>query len=172
MTIILAAKLTVFKCGVFHYSDRILSRPLPSFSLVSPSPSPGLLFDFNELIHDCDVTSSPSPPFLTAPSSPPQYLRVARKTSTSFTLTWQPPPLSQQNGAIQFYTLTVQEQGTNATLLEFTTNDTNLTIRPLHPYYYYESNVRAENILPGPFSEVIRIQLDEDGKSCGFFHVA
>lgn len=104
--------------------------------------------------------------FFTAPSSPPQYLRVARKTSTSFTLTWQPPPLSQQNGAIQFYTLTVQELGTNATQLDFTTNDTNITISSLHPYYYYESNVRAENILPGPFSEVILTQLDEDGKSC------
>lgn len=99
---------------------------------------------------------------LTAPTGPPQYLAVARKTSTSFTLTWQPPLPSQQNGAIQRYTIMVTEQETNQSL-EFTTNDTNLTVQSIHPHYNYESIVRAENILPGPYSERIFTQLDEDG---------
>ncbi len=43
------------------------------------------------------------------------------------------------------------------------TNSIGTTIQPLHPHYNYKAKVRAETILPGPYSEGLTIQLDEDG---------
>lgn len=99
-----------------------------------------------------------------APVGPPQYVTVASKSSTSLTLGWQPPQPSQQNGDIRFYTITLQEQETNQSS-EFTANSTEITLQSLHPHYHYEAKVRAETILPGPYSEKTNTQLDEDAPS-------
>lgn len=63
---------------------------------------------------------------------------------------------------IQLYTIILMEKETNETL-EFTSHNTGITVSPLHPYYSYECQVRAETFLPGPYSDSIVVQLDEDG---------
>lgn len=40
---------------------------------------------------------------IVVPSSPPEDLRCAGLSSTSLQVSWQPPPLSQQNGLLQGY---------------------------------------------------------------------
>lgn len=84
------------------------------------------------------------------------------KTSNSLELNWQPPPSNERNGIIRLYSILLQEQETNQSL-EFTANSSNITIQSLHPFYVYTSKVRAETILPGPYSESVMVQLDEDG---------
>lgn len=87
---------------------------------------------------------------------------MTSKTSNSLTLDWQPPPTSERNGIIQFYTIALYEIETDNSL-EFISNSSNASLSSLHPYYHYECRVRAETILPGPYSISITIQLDEDG---------
>ena len=88
---------------------------------------------------------------------------VTKKTSTTLSLAWQPPPTNERNGAIRSYTIQIREIETNHTL-EATSSNSNTTVQSLHPYYHYECRVRAETILPGPYSVAVTIQLDEDGK--------
>jgi len=44
------------------------------------------------------------------------------------------------------------------------TNISQATVSSLHPYYNYMCKVRAETILPGPFSDVISVLLLEEGE--------
>ena len=90
------------------------------------------------------------------------YLSVSNKTSISLTLTWQLPIASERNGLIRLYTVQLDVLETGQ-ILEFATNDTTITVYSLQPYYNYGCAVRAETILPGPFSESVVVQLEEDG---------
>lgn len=108
--------------------------------------------------HDINFCVSPS-----APSGAPQYLAVSSKSSDTLTLTWEPPLPSERNGFIQQYTILLEEMETYQ-VFEFTSNDTSVTAMPLHPYYTYSCEVRAETILPGPYSDILVVQLDEGGK--------
>ena len=54
---------------------------------------------------------------------------------------------------------------------ESNSNDTVSTVSSLHPYYHYSCIVRAHTILPGPYSESVVVQLDEDGESTSLFFI-
>ena len=76
---------------------------------------------------------------------------------------WQPPPLEEINGDIRRYTLLIVESETGRQF-EVTTNETQITINSLHPYYHYMCRVRAETTQPGPYSVAISVQLLEQGR--------
>ena len=91
-------------------------------------------------------------------------------TSTLLTLVWTPLSNEDSNGVIQYYAVAVVERDsrnelTGNTFTVNTENDTSsLTIDNLHPYYIYECAVAGYTISLGPFSDEIRVQLDEDSK--------
>ena len=76
---------------------------------------------------------------------------------------WQPPPFEEINGDIRHYTISIVEVETGQEF-ETMTNITQATVRSLHPYYNYMCKVRAETILPGPFSDMISVLLLEEGE--------
>ena len=75
---------------------------------------------------------------------------------------WQPPPLEEINGDIHRYTLLIVESETGRQF-EVTTNETQITINSLHPYYHYMCRVRAETSQPGPYSVAISVHLLQEG---------
>ena len=84
-------------------------------------------------------------------------------TTSSLTLTWQPPSLESHNGIIRQYVIEVVESNTGITST-VTSNVTEVTVEDLHPFYIYNCRIAAETIQVGPFSSPIAVQLNEDGK--------
>ena len=98
-----------------------------------------------------------------APTAPPSTPQLTELTSQSFSLMWQPPPFEEINGDIRRYTISIVEVETGQEF-ETMTNISQATVTSLHPYYNYMCKVRAETILPGPFSDVISVLLLEEGE--------
>ena len=111
------------------------------------------------------MTTSFFPP---APTGPPSISQLTTVTSQSFTVMWQPPPLEEINGDIQHYTLLIVESETGRQF-EVTTNETQITISSLHPYYHYMCRVRAKTSQPGPYSVAISVHLLEEGTLLSIF---
>ena len=114
-----------------------------------------------QLASDCMI-------FFPAPTAPPSISQLTTVTSQSFTVTWQPPPLEEINGDIRRYTLLIVESETERQF-EVTTNETQITINSLHPYYHYMCRVRAETSQPGPYSVAISVHLLEEGTLLSIF---
>ena len=98
-----------------------------------------------------------------APSGPP-LLVMSQKTSTTLILWWDPPSNESRNGIIRQYVIRVIEADTSTTTTS-TSNTTQLTLNDLHPYYTYKCSVAAETVGVGPYTAVLKVQLDEDSKS-------
>ncbi len=82
--------------------------------------------------------------------------------STSFRLTWDPPPMEHHNGEIRGYRVNITEALTNR-VFTFNTNTTELVVSDLHPHYLYRCVVAAVTVDEGPYSAVIGVQTHEDG---------
>ena len=101
--------------------------------------------------------------FVSAPSAPPEDLVAASVSSTSFVLSWSPPPTSQQNGIIREYTVNITEAQTGLSIILNSTS-TSVSVLSLHPYYTYECTVSAYTVGIGPYSDVFSITTSEDGR--------
>ena len=97
-----------------------------------------------------------------APSGSPVAL-MAEKSSSTLTLSWEPPSIESQNGIIRQYVVYITENETDTTTHHYS-NTTQLIISGLHPFYTYKCTVAAETIGVGPFSAILVIQLDEDSE--------
>ena len=97
----------------------------------------------------------------TAPDSHPSITTGRALNSTHIYLTWEPP--EDPNGDIREYRVNVTEEETGR-MFQVTTNTTSIIIGSLHPYYTYNCIVVAVTIAPGPFSTVITVITDEDGR--------
>lgn len=87
-------------------------------------------------------------------------------TSTSVTLSWQPPASEETNGRIRGYTLRIIEHGSSGTRRVSSTRTElqSMTLHSLHPHYTYTFQLAAETIGIGPFATNVTIQLPEDSK--------
>ena len=99
---------------------------------------------------------------LIVPSAPPTLIEVAAVDSETLLLAWSPLAQENQNGIIRGYVINISviESGQQ---LQFTSNTTSLVIDDLHPHYTYNCIVAAITIGIGPFSEISRVQLPQDG---------
>ena len=100
--------------------------------------------------------------YTTAPASPPQDLQTTILSSTSIILMWREPRSGDQNGLIRLYHINVTEIETGVDW-QLMSNDTNVTVQPLHPFYSYNLAVAAQTLGLGPFSSPIQIEMPEDG---------
>ena len=100
----------------------------------------------------------------TAPTHVPRNITEVFLGPTSFILTWDPPPEEHHNGEIREYRINVTEVETTRQL-RFTTEDTEITIRNLHPFYRYACTVTAVTVSEGPYSANITARTHEDGNS-------
>ena len=93
----------------------------------------------------------------------PTHLLGAALSSTSISLSWNPPPHEHHNGEIDSYTVLCTEVNTGGSLSQHSTPTTNITIDELHPYYTYKCNVSAVTVDQGPYSAIISVTTFEDG---------
>ncbi len=97
------------------------------------------------------------------PIAPPQEVTADDVASMYLTLTWNAPPFEETNGIIRYYMIRVSELESGTSFF-VTSNETEVTVPELHPYYTYECNVAAYTIDLGPYSTSITIQLLEEGE--------
>ena len=97
----------------------------------------------------------------TAPDSHPSNTTGRALNSTHIYLMWEPP--EDPNGDIREYRVNVTEEETGR-MFQLSTDTSSIIIGSLHPYYTYNCMVVAVTIAPGPFSTVITVRTDEDGR--------
>ena len=86
--------------------------------------------------------------------------------STSFSLSWDPPPPQHHNGVIREYRVNVTEIVTGQ-VRQFSTLSTELVVTGLHPYFEYNCVVLAVTVDEGPHSPAIFVRTLEAGmRSC------
>ena len=98
-----------------------------------------------------------------APTGTPQNPIHSSISSTTLNLTWYPPPVSQQNGIINYYIIQSTEVETGITY-QYTSNNAWIYLTNLHAYYSYIFKFAAVTIAQGPFSTGTTITMPEDGK--------
>ena len=83
-------------------------------------------------------------------------------TSTSVTLSWDPPPQHQLNGVLRNYVVIILElsTGRNSSL---TSINPQIVLGDLHPFYMYNFSVCAVTSDIGPCEYFEPVQLPQDG---------
>jgi len=81
--------------------------------------------------------------------------------STHIHLSWDHPPEEFHHGVIRHYLINVTEQETER-VLQLTSEETEITIGPLHPHYTYHCAIAAVTVAEGPFIN-ITVRTEEDG---------
>ena len=101
------------------------------------------------------------------PSAPPQDVTTMVISSTSISVSWNPPPLPDQNGDIIGYQLVITIVNRSSSLVDGV-NVTNMTSNVainLQEFEVYSFEIAAMTVIGlGPFSDVVTNQTFEDGK--------
>ena len=101
------------------------------------------------------------------PSAPPQDVTTMVISSTSISVSWNPPPLSDQNGDIIGYQLMITNVNRSSSLVDGVnvTNMTSYVAINLQEFEVYSFEIAATTVIGlGPFSDVVTNQTFEDGK--------
>ena len=101
---------------------------------------------------------------MVVPTGPPQVVEVRSESSTTLTLSWQPPAPENQNGIILHYIVNITEMETGIVFSYTAVNTTIFAVPALHPFYNYTCIVAAVTVGVGPYSAPAVIQMPEDGK--------
>lgn len=101
---------------------------------------------------------------LIAPSGPPRNVTIIGTTSTSFTLSWDPP--LEPNGIIEGYDVQYYESiKPNKKNVDESVRGRDHTIKDLQPWRDYEIRVRCQSSGGrGPFSDPINKRTDPGGR--------
>ena len=111
--------------------------------------------------------------FFLAPTAAPLNLQVSNSSSTSFMLTWDPPPQNETNGFIRQYSIRYRRLICNSNLRSVLTDWTLIhvsrtarfgEIKGLAKWSCYAVQINAVTIKNGMWSEEIQRRTSEDGK--------
>lgn len=103
----------------------------------------------------------------TAPSGPPQNVKVMSLSSTSILVSWAELPIINRNGLIILYEILYEPCNTSDQFASYIRNTTGLSVilMGLRPFVTYAISVRAYTIAGhGPYSAVHLNRTQEDGK--------
>lgn len=99
------------------------------------------------------------------PTSPPTGFSVSVLNSTDVLLTWNAPPVSEQNGIIIKYNVSVTLVETEE-VISFVTSSNTVTVSELLPYTTYHCTVSAHtSVGGGPFTSLVYFETDEAGNT-------
>ena len=100
------------------------------------------------------------------PSAPPKNITTMVINSTSISVSWRSPPISDQNGNIIGYQLMIIDQSHNNFLASVVnvTNTISYIASDLQKFGVYSFKVAAMTVIGlGPFSDFISNQTHQDG---------
>ena len=102
----------------------------------------------------------------TAPSSPPQDIKVISSDPSSLIVSWQPPLEKNCNGKITGYVIQYARVGSNDKMIMNVSNGTTpTTISGLFAWVEYSVKVAAVNAKgTGPFSDLVQATSGEDSE--------
>ena len=101
----------------------------------------------------------------TAPSAAPLNVTVTTVNPSSLEVSWQPPPVQDQNGVITGYMLQYTRVGTSDTMSVTVTSGTTRTISRLVAFVEYSVEVAAMTVNgTGPFSNATVQVSGQDSK--------
>lgn len=104
-----------------------------------------------------------------APEAPPVAVTQSNVMSRSVVLTWVAPRGDRQNEVIRHYIVEAYENITGNTLTYQTPSDqTNIIVSNLHPFYVYTMRIQAVTVGPGPLSAPVAVKTMEDSKISGY----
>ena len=101
------------------------------------------------------------------PSAPPQNVTTMVIGLTSISVSWNPPPIPDQNGDIIGYQLVITNVNRSSSLVNVVnvTNMTSYVAINLQEFEVYSFEIAAMTVIGlGPFSDVVTNQTFEDGK--------
>ena len=90
-----------------------------------------------------------------------KYIVTVALNSTHIYLRWDHPPEEFHYGVIRWYQINITEQYTGRVFQE-ASEETEITIGPLHPHYIYHCAIAAVTVDVGPFS-TITVRTEEGG---------
>lgn len=137
-------------------------------SLPVSSPEGELLcLPLSIMLDRCPSSSPPS-----APSAPPQKVRLLSLSSTSIEVSWVAPPTDSRHGEIVGYSLAYRaltgENLERRQVSGIAADVTSFTLEDLEKWTEYLVWVRARtDVGPGPESPAARIRTQEDGMLMG-----
>ena len=87
------------------------------------------------------------------------------ESSTIALISWQPPPLADQNGPIIYYILILSDLMFGLGDIEVNTSSLNYTVTHLEEYNTYSYIVAAATVVGiGPYSAPLNFTTEEDSK--------
>ncbi len=99
------------------------------------------------------------------PTGSPIGLSVIVLNSTYVQISWSPPPLSEQNGIISSYYLSVTDSEIEVAFTPLMTIMMSTTFGGLLPYTTYYCTVAAyTSVGGGPFASFVYFETDEAGR--------
>ena len=117
------------------------------------------------MVHNNIITDFIQYYYSTAPSSPPEDIKIESADSGSLKLSWQPPLKKNCNGEITGYVLQYARAGSDDNMIVNVPNDTSLTISGLLAYADYSVIMAAVNASgTGPFSKPVVETSGEDSE--------
>ncbi len=105
------------------------------------------------------------------PSAPPQDIKCSSSSSTTLLVSWRPPPVESQNGALAGYTVRYAVVGGGAEVNTEPVEEpavppssNQIQLQRLEKWTLYRVTVAAStSVGPGPESEPLLCRTDEDG---------
>ena len=98
------------------------------------------------------------------PTGPPLDVDATPVTSTSVTISWNPPAPENQNGVITGYVINLTLTVGSEEVSQYLSSRDNITIGSLHPFTTYNFTVAAQtSVGTGPYTTSSTVMTPEDG---------
>ena len=119
-----------------------------------------LMFKYcNAIMVTCVIRNDLSELFdlILAPEGPPQNVKVTAESSSSLSVTWEPPEENQRNGEIVNYTVCISHEENKPCIEEYTIEEKMIVIENLNASTkYYVRVLASTKVGPGNYSESAR----------------
>ena len=100
---------------------------------------------------------------MAVPSGAPQNFVITADSSTSLSMSWEPPAVQHRNGIITAYTINIMSED-GMSMTQTVSSGTSFRLESLRPFVSYTCSIAAyTSVGLGPFSTTVTATTPEDG---------